>query len=197
MKLFIDRVMQKKSGIGIVVRNNSHCMEMKKHMGWDKVMRGLAKAQTPATGSNKRRSMRIFPSKLTEQQNRLEAASGDQKFTNNPVLQASNAKHANQMRARQRATGEPRESREDLFKSSQLRLKPFHHSLVTQNYELLAKQIRMTETSYLKHRKAAMKNTQSNHKSNASSQFKHEDAASSVAGDVCDLNLHQQNSYAK
>ena len=86
MKAFIDRVLQKKSGIGNVVRKNSHCLEIKEHMGWDKVMRGLVKAQTPAAGSNKRRSMRIFPSKLTEQQTRLAAASSDHKVTNNPVL---------------------------------------------------------------------------------------------------------------
>ena len=44
MKAFIDRVLAQKEGAGNPVRRKSQCMEMKKHMGWDKVMRGLAKS---------------------------------------------------------------------------------------------------------------------------------------------------------
>ena len=82
--------------------------------------------QTPAAGVNKRRSMRVFPAQpaavATEKQERLTAAaSNDNRLVvshRNPVLQAAHVAHANQMKARQRANAEPRQSREDLFKSS-------------------------------------------------------------------------------
>ena len=44
MNAFIEMVLKKKRGAGNPVRKKSQCMEMKKHMGWDKVMRGLGKA---------------------------------------------------------------------------------------------------------------------------------------------------------
>jgi len=65
---------------------------MKKHTGWHKIMKGVAKAQTP-TASNKRQTQRFFSTAKVQERVGSEVTEREG-GVNNPVLQVT-AMHPN------------------------------------------------------------------------------------------------------
>ena len=112
---------------------------MKKHTGWNKVMLGVVRSPTNNTQAtqNSTRNSIMSPSTMLNQQQQLGVKTTKNSDTKKRLLKEPIGENDKSKSTKEEEIG--------YLKSKSVSIHPFYQSLVTQNFELLAKQLKYAE----------------------------------------------------